>query len=164
MTYVQLQVWKAALLYTGGHISHSSLCLTSFEIHVLHFSGRHDTRKRLTSPCCLKWSIFNVWAAPVKVPWLLCLSGLSRFLRSSCVRQINLEDQPTSGLEIEMRKFHSLKKFLYGWDSCYGTRNMYLTALLLCWQRYRRGLSKAVHVFGRTDCNLIASWAKYYIT
>lgn len=89
------------------------------------------------------------WVLSVKVPWLLGLSGLSRFLRSSCVRQINLEDHPTSGLEIEMSKFLSCdcigKSHCIDPNICDFRHDCWLP---LCWQRYRRVLQKAFHVFG----------------
>lgn len=53
--------------------------------YTLDLSGSFGTWKSLWFPFLLKRSIFDVWAVPVKVPWLLSLSGLSRSLRSSYV-------------------------------------------------------------------------------
>lgn len=68
-------------------------------------------RTFMTSASHLKWSIFDVWALPVKRCHGYCAYQVwAGFLEAAVFAKINLEDQPTSGLEIEMSKFTSWKK------------------------------------------------------
>lgn len=109
--------------------------------YTLDRSGSFGTWKSLWFPFLLKRRIFDVWAVPVKVPWLLSLSGLSRFLRSSSVSPDQFRGPTNLWAGNRNEQIHVLgkKKKTHKTHSTYPNicNLMHDCLLPLFWHRYR---------------------------